>query len=457
MQRNVTTGNNDSNSRHLPIRPKTALCRANRTNLIAKIPIPTLRSSRTIISRKKLIQQRKIDQKANKVNALKKKLLVPTEASKIVVENNKTTTSSNKISESNNVVTNKKVDQDVVKQNNTLSAVDKHNVKNVENTDKDVLQNKENINKREDGTKNTKIDDKNIEATSVVITVSTAEMSNLPKGVKEDEKTEKTINNSEEKQSSKTYTEPGKNILSSTPSTTEMVQNEHKMITPELKQDSTASDIEKELDNLSEKAKNRQQHCHHQDNQQILQETEEKIVQNEPQQQQPEESNQITDLNHQELQPQHQDEHHSELSNDIFASLQDGAGAGVIGGQHTESMSPTAAFLLAFPLVSTLTGGGRVNDGPNTHGSTNGDGRIINGSSNGNASGNNGSDDDGGRQGTPTTLLQIGGTISLDNGGNSGNGQNKQRQIQLTNDEVPRSLDNFSFFTKEAQPYNTNR
>lgn len=42
---------------------------------------------------------------------------------------------------------------------------------------------------------------------------------------------------------------------------------------------------------------------------------------------------------------------HSELSNDIFASLQVPT-----GGQNPESTSPTAAFLLAFPLVSTLTG-----------------------------------------------------------------------------------------------------
>lgn len=42
---------------------------------------------------------------------------------------------------------------------------------------------------------------------------------------------------------------------------------------------------------------------------------------------------------------------HSELSNDIFASLQVPT-----GGQNPESTSPTAAFLLAFPLVSSLTG-----------------------------------------------------------------------------------------------------
>ncbi|XP_044272170.1 probable serine/threonine-protein kinase nek3 [Tribolium madens] len=41
----------------------------------------------------------------------------------------------------------------------------------------------------------------------------------------------------------------------------------------------------------------------------------------------------------------------SELSNDIFASLQVPAGC-----QNPESTSPTAAFLLAFPLVSSLTG-----------------------------------------------------------------------------------------------------
>ncbi|GLH08726.1 Uncharacterized protein GBIM_13913 [Gryllus bimaculatus] len=38
----------------------------------------------------------------------------------------------------------------------------------------------------------------------------------------------------------------------------------------------------------------------------------------------------------------------NELSNDLFASLQVPS-----GGQHAESISPTAAFLLAFPLVST--------------------------------------------------------------------------------------------------------
>ncbi|XP_031339353.1 uncharacterized protein LOC116167898 [Photinus pyralis] len=42
---------------------------------------------------------------------------------------------------------------------------------------------------------------------------------------------------------------------------------------------------------------------------------------------------------------------HSELSNDIFSTLQV-----PIGGQNPESTSPTAAFLLAFPLVSSLTG-----------------------------------------------------------------------------------------------------
>ncbi|XP_018320327.1 putative uncharacterized protein DDB_G0282133 isoform X2 [Agrilus planipennis] len=43
--------------------------------------------------------------------------------------------------------------------------------------------------------------------------------------------------------------------------------------------------------------------------------------------------------------------YHSELSNDIFSSLQV-----PLGSQNQESTSPTAAFLLAFPLVSTLTG-----------------------------------------------------------------------------------------------------
>ncbi|KAJ3642870.1 hypothetical protein Zmor_025619 [Zophobas morio] len=46
---------------------------------------------------------------------------------------------------------------------------------------------------------------------------------------------------------------------------------------------------------------------------------------------------------------------HSELSNDLFASLQVPPGC-----QNPESTSPTAAFLLAFPLVSTLTGGVKV-------------------------------------------------------------------------------------------------
>lgn len=39
---------------------------------------------------------------------------------------------------------------------------------------------------------------------------------------------------------------------------------------------------------------------------------------------------------------------HSDFSNDLFSSLQVPT-----GGQHPESISPTAAFLLAFPLVST--------------------------------------------------------------------------------------------------------
>lgn len=454
MQRNITTSNNDSNSRHPPIRPKTALCRANRNNMVAKIPIPTLRSSRVIISRKKLIQQRKIDKKISKeANAVKKKPIERIEASKIVAESNKTTTTpSNKTSD----LSNKKTDEVTVtvEQNITSSLGDKYKVTNLEMNEKAVLQNKEDNSKVEDCEKNTKVAVKSVDATSAATTVPTSEISHLQNDAKDDKKPDKITNNAEEKQSSEPSLTPSNQA-------TEMAPNEPKMIIPDLKQltqDTAASDIQKELDNLSDKAKNQQQHCHRQDNQQILQETEEKIVQVQNEPQQPQENNQLTDLNHQELQREnHQDEHHSELSNDIFASLQDGAGAGVIGGQHTESMSPTAAFLLAFPLVSTLTGGGRVNDGPNTHGSTNGDGRIINGSTNGNASGNNGSDDDGGRQGTPTTLLQIGGTITLDNGGNSGNGPNKQRQIQLANDEVPRSLDNFSFFTKEAQPYNTNR
>lgn len=58
---------------------------------------------------------------------------------------------------------------------------------------------------------------------------------------------------------------------------------------------------------------------------------------------------------------QHVSDTHSELSNDIFAEL--GAAAvsgGVSGAHHPESMSPTAAFLLAFPLVSTLTSGAHV-------------------------------------------------------------------------------------------------
>ncbi|KAF5271860.1 hypothetical protein FQA39_LY08000 [Lamprigera yunnana] len=42
---------------------------------------------------------------------------------------------------------------------------------------------------------------------------------------------------------------------------------------------------------------------------------------------------------------------HSELSNDLFSTLQV-----PIGSQNPESTSPTAAFLLAFPLVSSLTG-----------------------------------------------------------------------------------------------------
>lgn len=42
---------------------------------------------------------------------------------------------------------------------------------------------------------------------------------------------------------------------------------------------------------------------------------------------------------------------HSDLSNDIFASL---SHVSTVGGQNPESTSPTAAFLLAFPLVSSL-------------------------------------------------------------------------------------------------------
>lgn len=59
--------------------------------------------------------------------------------------------------------------------------------------------------------------------------------------------------------------------------------------------------------------------------------------------------------------PQNDKLPHSELSNDIFAEL--GGASGVPGSHHPESMSPTAAFLLAFPLVSTLTSsasGGQV-------------------------------------------------------------------------------------------------
>ncbi|XP_044734054.1 mucin-5AC-like isoform X2 [Chrysoperla carnea] len=43
-------------------------------------------------------------------------------------------------------------------------------------------------------------------------------------------------------------------------------------------------------------------------------------------------------------------QNHSDFSNDLFSTLN-------IQNRHPESISPTAAFLLAFPLVSTLTGG----------------------------------------------------------------------------------------------------
>ncbi|CAH0555803.1 unnamed protein product [Brassicogethes aeneus] len=57
-------------------------------------------------------------------------------------------------------------------------------------------------------------------------------------------------------------------------------------------------------------------------------------------------SNELPDLNANELNLQH-----SELSNDLFASLQVPTGC-----QNPESTSPTAAFLLTFPLVSTSNG-----------------------------------------------------------------------------------------------------
>lgn len=87
------------------------------------------------------------------------------------------------------------------------------------------------------------------------------------------------------------------------------------------------------------------------------------------------------------------------LSTDLFASLHVSAGggggtvtsSGTAGGAsgHAECMSPTAAFLLAFPLVSTLGGGGRVTE------------VLV-------------EDTPDSRQGTPTTLLQIGGNMMLD-------------------------------------------
>lgn len=59
-------------------------------------------------------------------------------------------------------------------------------------------------------------------------------------------------------------------------------------------------------------------------------------------------TNQMLHSNHHTQQDLHH--LHSELSNDIFASLQ------VQGSQNPESTSPTAAFLNAFPLVSSFTG-----------------------------------------------------------------------------------------------------
>ncbi|GLV38305.1 hypothetical protein CBL_05235 [Carabus blaptoides fortunei] len=83
------------------------------------------------------------------------------------------------------------------------------------------------------------------------------------------------------------------------------------------------------------------------------------------------------------------------LSSDLFATLHVSAGtsgAAAVSG-HAECMSPTAAFLLAFPLVSTLGSGGRVTE-------------VLVDST---------EDTPDSRQGTPTTLLQIGGTMMLDN------------------------------------------
>lgn len=86
-------------------------------------------------------------------------------------------------------------------------------------------------------------------------------------------------------------------------------------------------------------------------------------------------------------------EHHSELSNDIFATLSVSGAAAAASGGHPESMSPTAAFLLAFPLVSTLTGGGSTS--------------VTANKSVGNGDGASTEDNSDSRQDTPT-LLQIG-------------------------------------------------
>lgn len=103
---------------------------------------------------------------------------------------------------------------------------------------------------------------------------------------------------------------------------------------------------------------------------------------------------------------------HSDLSNDIFATL---SHVSTGGGQNPESTSPTAAFLLAFPLVSSLNSL-KVAE-------------VI--------------DDEGAdsQHGTPT-LLQIG---TMDT--------TKPTQSQADN-LTPNllNLDNFSFFSKEFYP-----
>ncbi|XP_072401493.1 uncharacterized protein [Diabrotica undecimpunctata] len=95
---------------------------------------------------------------------------------------------------------------------------------------------------------------------------------------------------------------------------------------------------------------------------------------------------------------------HSDLSNDIFASLQVPPGC-----QNMESTSPTAAFLLAFPIVSSI----KVTE-------------VID-------------EDNSDSQRETPTLLQIG----MDN------------SSKPSNNEALLSLENFSFFNSKDMYYNT--